>query len=102
MCNTPSSAQDQIFDHEPGTFRWYLNEEVRFDTEACHLECPSNDVVQTDGPACQPYLVRCYIDVRLLTCRQSGDGGGGIWVFWPFGCAVWGNEVNKMNAEEEG
>ncbi|MCJ1422042.1 hypothetical protein MMC32_008411 [Xylographa parallela] len=42
----PASVRDQIFDHKPGTVTWYLDQEVRFDTKACYLGRPSNDVVQ--------------------------------------------------------
>ena len=42
----PASVRDQIFNHKPGTVSWYLDEEVQFDTKACYLGLPSNDVVQ--------------------------------------------------------
>ncbi|KAL9134380.1 MAG: hypothetical protein Q9175_004440, partial [Cornicularia normoerica] len=42
----PASVRDQIFNHRPGTVSWYLDEEVQFDTKACYLGRPSNDVVQ--------------------------------------------------------
>lgn len=42
----PASVRDQIFDHKPGAVRCYLDQEVRFDTKACYLGRPSNDVVQ--------------------------------------------------------
>lgn len=42
----PASVRDQIFDHKIGSVRSYLDEEVRFDTKACYLGRPSNDVIQ--------------------------------------------------------
>lgn len=42
----PASVRDQIFDHKPGAVTYYLDQEVRFDTKACYLRRPSNDVVQ--------------------------------------------------------
>ena len=44
----PASVRDQIFDHAPGTntVNYYLDQEVRFDTQACFLGRPSNEVIQ--------------------------------------------------------
>ena len=42
----PASVRDQIFDHKSSAVRYYLDQEVRFDTKACYLGRPSNEVVQ--------------------------------------------------------
>ena len=42
----PSSVQDQIFDRQSNTVRYYLDREVRFNTMAVFLGCPSNETVQ--------------------------------------------------------
>ena len=42
----PSSVRDQTFDHQQGAVGYYLDQEVRFDTKACYLGRPSNEVVQ--------------------------------------------------------
>lgn len=42
----PSSVRDQTFDHQKGAVGYYLDQEVRFDTKACYLGRPSNEVVQ--------------------------------------------------------
>lgn len=41
-----SSVRDQTFDHQQGAVGYYLDQEVRFDTKACYLGRPSNEVVQ--------------------------------------------------------
>ena len=38
--------QDQIFDHKQGAVGYYLDQEIRFDTDSCYLGKPSNEVVQ--------------------------------------------------------
>ena len=40
------SVRDQTFDHQQGAVGHYLDQEVRFDTKACYLGRPSNEVVQ--------------------------------------------------------
>lgn len=42
----PSSVRDQIFDHQSNAVCYYLDREVRFDTQAAFLGRPSDDVVQ--------------------------------------------------------
>ena len=42
----PSSVRDQIFDHQSNAVRYYLDREVRFNTQAAFLGRPSDDVVQ--------------------------------------------------------
>lgn len=42
----PSSVRDQIFDHQSNAVRYYLDREVRFNTQAAFLGRPSHDVVQ--------------------------------------------------------
>ncbi|CAL8577089.1 hypothetical protein XPA_002936 [Xanthoria parietina] len=42
----PASVRDQTFDHQQGAVGYYLDQEVRFDTKACYLGRPSNEVVQ--------------------------------------------------------
>lgn len=42
----PSSVRDQIFDHQWNAVCYYLDREVRFDTQADFLGRPSDDVVQ--------------------------------------------------------
>ncbi|KAL8989941.1 MAG: hypothetical protein Q9177_001280 [Variospora cf. flavescens] len=42
----PASVRDQTFDHQQGAVGYYLDQEVRFDTKACCLGRPSNEVVQ--------------------------------------------------------
>ena len=42
----PSSVRDQIFDHQSNAVRYYLDWEVRFNTQAAFLGRPSDDVVQ--------------------------------------------------------
>ena len=42
----PSSVRDQIFDHQSNTVRYYLDREVRFNTQAAFLGRPSDEVVQ--------------------------------------------------------
>lgn len=42
----PSSVRDQIFDHQSNTVRYYLDQEVRFNTIAAFLGRPSDEVVQ--------------------------------------------------------
>ena len=42
----PSSVRDQIFDHQSNTVRYYLDREVRFNTQAAFLGRPSDNVVQ--------------------------------------------------------
>ncbi len=42
----PSSVRDQIFDHHSNAVRYYLDREVRFNTQAAFLGRPSDDVVQ--------------------------------------------------------
>lgn len=44
--NAPSSVRDQTFDHQQGAVGYYLDQEVRFDTKACYLGRPSNEVIQ--------------------------------------------------------
>jgi len=39
-------VRDQIFDHQQGAVGYYLDQEIRFDTESCYLGKPSNEVVQ--------------------------------------------------------
>ena len=41
-----SSVRDQLFDHEMGAVGYYLDQEVRFDTKACYLGRPSNEIVR--------------------------------------------------------
>ena len=38
--------RDQIFDHQQGAVGYYLDQDIRFDTESCYLGKPSNEVVQ--------------------------------------------------------
>lgn len=38
--------RDQLFDHQQGAVGYYLDQEIRFDTESCYLGKPSNEVVQ--------------------------------------------------------
>lgn len=42
----PSSVRDQTFDHQQEAVGYYLDQEIRFDTKACYLDRPSNEVVQ--------------------------------------------------------
>ena len=42
----PSSVQDQTFGHQQRAVGYYLDQEVRFDTKACCLGRPFNEVVQ--------------------------------------------------------
>ena len=42
----PSFVRDQIFDHQSNAVRYYLDREVRFNTQAAFLGRPSDDVVQ--------------------------------------------------------
>ncbi len=42
----PSSVQDQIFDHHFNVVWYYLDQKVRFNTQAAFLNHPSDDVVQ--------------------------------------------------------
>lgn len=42
----PSSVRDQIFDHQSNTVRYYLDREVRFNTQAAFLGRPSDEIVQ--------------------------------------------------------
>lgn len=42
----PSSVRDQIFDHQSNAVRYYLDREVRFNTQAAFLGRPFDDVVQ--------------------------------------------------------
>lgn len=42
----PSSVRDQIFDHQSDTVRYYLDWEVRFNTQATFLGRPSDEAVQ--------------------------------------------------------
>ena len=42
----PSSVRDQIFDHQSNAVCYYLDREVRFNTQAAFLGRPSDDVVQ--------------------------------------------------------
>ena len=42
----PSSVRDQIFDHQSDTVRYYLDREVRFNTQAAFVDRPSNELVQ--------------------------------------------------------
>ncbi|SLM37821.1 Protein of unknown function DUF3435 [Lasallia pustulata] len=44
--SAPASVRDQIFDHKQGAVGYYLDQEIRFDTESCYLRKPSNEVVQ--------------------------------------------------------
>ncbi|SLM34469.1 Protein of unknown function DUF3435 [Lasallia pustulata] len=44
--SAPASVQDQIFDHKQGAVGYYLDQEIRFDTDSCYLGKPSNEVVQ--------------------------------------------------------
>jgi len=44
--SAPASVRDQIFDHKQGAVGYYLDQEIRFDTESCYLGKPSNEVVQ--------------------------------------------------------
>ncbi|KAL8696099.1 MAG: hypothetical protein Q9201_007827, partial [Fulgogasparrea decipioides] len=49
MCyqqRAPASVRDQLFDHQQGAVGYYLDQEIRFDTESCYLGKPSNEVVQ--------------------------------------------------------
>jgi len=39
-------VRDQLFDHQQGAVGYYLDQEIRFDTESCYLGKPSNEVVQ--------------------------------------------------------
>jgi hypothetical protein len=42
----PDSVRNQIFDHASSApARWYLNQEIKLDTEAAYLERPSNTLV---------------------------------------------------------
>ena len=41
----PLSVRDQIFDHQSNTVRYYLDREVRFNTQAAFLGRPSDNVV---------------------------------------------------------
>jgi hypothetical protein len=41
----PASVQDQLFDHQQGVVGYYLDQEIRFDTESCYLGKPPNEVV---------------------------------------------------------
>ncbi|KAI4285570.1 MAG: hypothetical protein L6R38_000537 [Xanthoria sp. 2 TBL-2021] len=43
---SPSSVRDQTFDHQSNAVCYYLDREVRFDTETAFLGRPSDDVVQ--------------------------------------------------------
>lgn len=43
---SPSSVRDQTFDHQSNAVCYYLDREVRFDTQAAFLSRPSDDVVQ--------------------------------------------------------
>jgi len=42
----PSSARDQIFDHQSNAVQYYLDQKVRFNTQAAFLRRPSDEVVQ--------------------------------------------------------
>ncbi|KAG1884939.1 hypothetical protein F4604DRAFT_1918608 [Suillus subluteus] len=42
----PSNVRDQIFDHQSNAVRYYLDQEVRFDTQAAFLGRPSDETVQ--------------------------------------------------------
>lgn len=42
----PSSVRDQIFDHQSNTVCYYLDREVKFNTQAAFLSRPSDEVVQ--------------------------------------------------------
>lgn len=42
----PPSVRDQIADHNSAAFRYYIDREVRFDTQAAFLERPSDGIVQ--------------------------------------------------------
>lgn len=42
----PSSVRDQIFDHQSNAVRYYLDREIRFNTQAAFLDRPSDEVVQ--------------------------------------------------------
>ena len=46
VSKAPSSVRDQIFDHQSNAVRYYLDREVRFNTQAAFLGRPSDDVVQ--------------------------------------------------------
>jgi len=39
-------VRDQLFDHQQGAVGYYLDQEIRFDTESCYLGRPSNEMVQ--------------------------------------------------------
>ncbi len=44
--SAPSSVRDQLFNYQQGAVGYYLDQEIRFDTESCYLGKPSNEVVQ--------------------------------------------------------
>ncbi|KAL8997376.1 MAG: hypothetical protein Q9188_006340 [Gyalolechia gomerana] len=44
----PSSVRDQIFDHQSNAVCYYLDREVRFNTQAAFLGRPSDEVVQKE------------------------------------------------------
>ena len=44
--SAPASVRDQIFENKQGAVGYYLDQEIRFNTESCYLGKPSNEVVK--------------------------------------------------------